>query len=99
MNTYMILFGFTDQGIRDIKESPARVEAAKEMVRSMGGEMKDFYGILGHPHYDTIFIFDAPDEEAVAKAVLAIAAGGNVRTESHRLFSEDEYRKVISDLP
>ncbi|WP_303907681.1 GYD domain-containing protein [Thiohalomonas denitrificans] len=98
MHIYLIFFGFTAQGIQDIKESPARVEAAKETVRTMGGEMKAFYGILGS-EFDTIFILEAPDDEAVAKMVLAIASGGNVRTETHRLFTEDEYKKVISSLP
>lgn len=98
MNTYLIFFAFTAQGITDIKESPARVEAAKEVVRSMGGEMKTFYGILGS-EFDTIFIIEAPDDQAVAKMVLSVASGGNVRTETHRLFTEDEYRNMISSLP
>ncbi len=98
MNSYLVFFGFTAQGIQNIKESPARVEAAKETVRAMGGEMKAFYGILGS-QFDTIFILQAPDDEAVAKMVLAIASGGNVRTETHRLFTEEEYKEVISALP
>lgn len=98
MHTYVIFFGFTGQGIHKIKDSPARVEAAKKTVRSMGGEMKAFYGILGS-QFDTMFILKAPDDETVAKMVLSIASGGNVRTETHRLFTEDEYRKIISALP
>jgi uncharacterized protein with GYD domain len=98
MHTYMVLFGFTSEGIRNIKESPDRVAAAKEVVERMGGQMKAFYGILGS-QFDTIFILDAPDDESVAKMVLTIASGGNVRTETHRLFTEEEYRKVISELP
>jgi uncharacterized protein with GYD domain len=98
MASYLVLFGFTSQGIQQIKESPARVEAAKQTVRSLGGEVKAFYGILGSAH-DTMFIVEAPDDEAVAKMVLTIAAKGYVRTESHRLFTEDEYRKVIRSLP
>ena len=98
MHTYMVFFGFTAQGVRNIKESPARVEAAKRTVKSMGGEMKAFYGILGS-QFDTIFILKAPSDVAVAKMVLAIASGGNVRTETHRLFTEDEYRSIISALP
>jgi len=98
MHTYVVFFGFTAQGIQKIKESPARVEAAKQTVRSMGGEVKAFYGILGS-QFDTMFILEAPDDEAVAKMVLVIASGGNVRTQTHRLFTEDEYRKVISALP
>ncbi len=98
MHTYLVLFGFTGEGIQKVKESPARVEAAKQTVRSMGGETKAFYGILGS-QFDTLFIIEAPDDEAVAKMVLAIASRGSVRTQSHRLFSEDEYRKIISALP
>lgn len=98
MHTYMIFFGFTAQGIQHIKESPARVEAAKETVRAIGGQMKAFYGILGS-QFDTVFIIEAPDDEAVAKMALGIASEGNVRTETHRLFTEDEYRNIMNALP
>lgn len=98
MHTYLVFFGFTAQGIQKIKDSPTRVEAARQMVKAMGGETKAFYGILGS-RFDTLFIVEAPDDEAVARIVLAIAAGGNVRTESHRLFTETEYRKIIAELP
>jgi len=98
VKTYIIFFGFTAQGIQNIKDSPARVDAARQVVRSMGGEVKVFYGIMGG-RFDTIFIIQAPDDESVAKMALAIASGGNVRTESHRLFTGDEYRELISSLP
>jgi uncharacterized protein with GYD domain len=98
MSTYLMLFGFAPQGIEKIKESPARVEAAKEIVRSMGGEVRAFYGIQGSAH-DTMFILEAPDDEAVAKMALMIAARGNVRTETHRLFTEDEYKELIRSCP
>lgn len=98
MPSYLMLFSFTTEGIKQIKESPARVEAAKQTVRSSGGEVKAFYGIVGSAH-DTMFIVEAPDDEAVAKMFLAIASRGFVRTETHRLFTEDEYRKTIRSLP
>lgn len=98
MATYLMQFSFTQKGMEQIKESPARVADAKEAVRSRGGEVKVFYGILGS-EYDTMFIVEAPDDQAVAKMVLAIAALGNVRTQTHRLFSEDEFRSIISSLP
>lgn len=97
-NTYIIFFGFTAQGIENIKQSPARVEAAKETVRAFGGEVKAFYGILGSD-FDTIFIVEAPNDEAVSKMVLTIASSGNVRTQTHRLFTEQQYRRLISELP
>ncbi len=98
MASYLMLFSFTQQGIQKIKESPARVDAARQTVRSLGGEVKAFYGILGGLG-DTMFVVEAPDDAAVARMVLAIAALGNVRTETHRLFTEDQYRKVIESLP
>lgn len=98
MNTYVIFFGFTAEGIENIKQSPARVQAAQETVRSLGGEMKAFYGILGS-EFDTIFILEAPDDETVAKIALAIAAGGNVRTQTHRVFTQEQYDRIISELP
>ncbi len=98
MNTYVIFFSFTQKGIENIKDSPARVEAAKKTVKALGGEMKAFYAILGSK-YDTLFIVEAPDDSTVARMVLSIASKGSVSTETHRLFNEAEYSKIISSLP
>ena len=98
MAAYMILFSFTQKGIQEIKDSPARLTAAKEIISNMGGEVRAFYAILGS-QYDTMFILDAPNDEKLGGMVLEIARHGHVRTQTHRLFSEDEYRKIISSLP
>jgi uncharacterized protein with GYD domain len=98
MATYLMLFSFTQQGIEKIKESPARVEAAKKTIRQIGGEFRAFYGILGS-QYDTLFIVEAPSDEKIAEMALAIATLGNVRTQTHRLFSEGEFGRMISSLP
>lgn len=98
MNTYVIFFNFTQQGMQNIKDSPKRVQDAKEVVKSMGGEAKEFYGMLGSK-YDTMFIVQAANDEAIAGMVLAIARKGYVSTDSHRLFTETEYSKLISSLP
>ena len=97
MPSYLILFSFTQQGVEKIKESPARTEAAKQMIRQMGGEVLAFYGILGS-QYDTMFMVKAPNDEKLAEMVLAIAMLGNVRTQTHRLFSEDEFKRIILSL-
>ena len=97
MATYIILFRFTQQGIKNIKESPDRVDAAKQTFRAMGAEVKEFYSVMGK--YDTVFVVEAPDDETIAKLTLAIGSLGNVRTETLRAFTEDEYRKIIADLP
>ena len=60
--------------------------------------MKAFYGVLG-AEFDTLFILEAPDEEAVARMALAISALGNVRTSTHRVFPEAEYSRIVSGLP
>ena len=99
MATHVIFFGFTQQGIERIKESPARVKEAKQIIESLGGKVKDFYGIMGMTGYDTLLIVEAPNDEVVAKAVLMTAQKGNVRTSTVRAFTESEYNRVIEDLP
>jgi uncharacterized protein with GYD domain len=98
MATYVVTFSFTEQGIQQIKESPGRVEAAKRTIQDLGGEVKAFYGVLGAA-FDTMFIVEAPDEEAMARMSLAISALGNVRTSTHRAFPEAEYRRIVSGVP
>lgn len=97
MATYIMLFRFTRQGIENIKESPARVEAAKKAFQAMDAELKAFYLVLGQ--YDTVCIVEAPDDATVAKLSLAIGSLGNVRAESLRAFTEDEYMEIVAGLP
>jgi len=97
MATYIILFRFTQQGIQNIKESPDRVDAAKKVFRDVGAEVKKFYSVMGQ--YDTVLTVEAPNDETIAKATLAIGSLGNVRTETLRAFTEDEYRKIVTSLP
>ena len=99
VSTYVVLFGFTQEGIRNIKDSPARVEAARKSFRALGAEVKEFYAVMGMGQYDTMFIVEAPNDETVVKANLAIGSLGNVRTTTHRAFKEDEFRKIIAALP
>lgn len=98
MATYLMTFSFTQQGVQNIKDIPDRVEAAKKLVKSLGGEVKVFYGLLG-AEYDTMFILEAPDEQSAGRMALAISSLGNVRSSTHRAFSEEELMKLISGLP
>ena len=97
MSKYIILFRFTQKGIENIKESPARVEAAKQLFRDMNATVEKFYGLMGR--YDTLFIVEAPDDETIVKAAAAIGSLGYVKTETLRAFTEDEYRSIIEALP
>ncbi len=97
MSKYMILFRLTQKGIENIKESPARVEAAKQLFRDMNAKVEKFYGLMGR--YDTMFIVEAPDDETIVKAVATLGSLGNVQTETLRAFTEEEYRNIIEALP
>src|SRR5512138_497265 len=97
MCSYVMFFNFTAQGIEKLKQSPARVDAAKKLCRDLGGEVKQFYGLMGR--YDTMFILEAPDDETAVKIAAAIGRQGNVRSETLRAFTEGEYLRILSALP
>jgi uncharacterized protein with GYD domain len=97
MSTHILLINFTQKGIESVKESPSRADAFKSLCRQHGAEMKTFYLTMGR--YDLVAIVEAPDDLTVAKLVLALAARGNVRTETLRAFPEAEYRSIIAALP
>ncbi len=97
MPTYITLLRYTQKGVENIKESPKRLDAAKQTFRFLGAEIKAFYFVTGQ--YDAVVISEAPDEETIVQAAVATASIGNVRTESFRAFTEDEYRKIIATLP
>jgi uncharacterized protein with GYD domain len=91
--TYVALFNWTDQGVRDFRDSVDRYEAASAAFGKLGLSFKDTYWTLG-PH-DLVAIIDAPDEETLAAALLSVASQGNIRTTTMRAFSLDEMRNVI----
>jgi len=97
MATYLMQFSFTQQGIETIKDLIARAEAAKNLIRQAGGEVQAYYALLGGD-FDTMFILNAPNDEKVAQMALGIARTGNVRTQTHRLFNEDEIKRITSSL-
>jgi len=97
MPTYVSLLRWTQQGVAQIKESPSRLDAFKQALKSVGGELKSFYMVMGQ--YDMVTTFEAPSDEVVAKVALALASKGGVRTETLRAFTEDEYRRIIAAVP
>ena len=97
MATYIILINYTDQGIRNIKDSPKRLDAAKKMLKTMGGEIKDFYLTMGT--YDIAIVAEAPSDDVITKFALAAGSLGNIRTTTLKAFPEAEYRKIIAALP
>jgi uncharacterized protein with GYD domain len=96
MARYIELLNWTDQGVKNVKDSPKRLDAARQLAKKMGCEVRDFYMTTGA--CDMVVIIDAPDDEAVAKFNLTLAMGGNVRTTTLKAFPEDAYRKIIGAL-
>lgn len=97
MPSYVILVNWTDQGIRNVKDSPKRADAFEAAVKAAGGTLKEFYLVLGE--YDLVVVTEAPNDETAAKLALATASLGNVRTVTMRAFNRDEFRKIIAGLP
>ena len=97
MATYMMLVMLTGQGVQNIKSSPTRVDTAREIFQDMGAKVKEVYLLMGR--YDMAFVVEAPNYETVAKAALILDSLGSMRTETLRAFTEDEYRKIIADIP
>ena len=97
METYIVMGNFTKEGIENIKESPRRLEAAKQWIEHAGGRWKGWYLTMGR--YDFVLLAEAPNGEAAAVLTLATASLGNVRTETMRAFTEQEYERIIVDIP
>lgn len=97
MPTYIALLKWTSQGLQNIKQSPSRLDAARKGFEAVGVRMKDFYMVTGQ--YDMVAVIEAPDDVALAKAILAATAQGSITTETFRAFTENEYRQIMGGLP
>ena len=96
MSTYICLGPWTQKGIENIKDSPARLDAAREEWEKQGVTIRDFYLTTGQ--YDLVIMIDAPDDTTIAKVLLAQASKGGLRTTTLHAFSEAEYREIIGSL-
>jgi uncharacterized protein with GYD domain len=97
MPRYVSLIDWTEQGISDFKDTVDRYEAAQEQFQQIGVNFVDVYWCLGG--HDIVAVMDAPDDESLAAALLAVGAQGNIRTQTMRAFSRDEMRGVIGKAP
>ena len=96
MATYVVLANFTDQGVKNVKDSTKRAEAFKELAKSQGATVKDLYWTLGQ--YDIIATVDAPDDMVITALGLTLAKAGNVRTQTLRAFSQADMGAVLSKV-
>ena len=96
MATYIMLAHFTDQGIRNIKDTTKRGDAFKELAKSLGVTVKDLYWTLGQ--YDIAAIMDAPDDAVVTALGLSLGKSGNVRTQTLRAFSGSDMNAILGKV-
>ena len=76
MFTYITLYRYTSQGIRSVKDSPNRVEQARQTLEKAGAKLKMIYLTTGR--YDLVAVSEWPTEEAAMAFLLAQGAAGNV---------------------
>jgi len=94
MATYVVLMNWTEKGIKDFKDSTKRAAVAEEGMRKSGIALKEIYWTVGA--YDVVCVFEAPDDETFAAALLQLGAAGNVRTTTMRAFSKGEFDAIVS---
>ena len=97
MLTFITFINFTDQGIKNVKDSPRRMRAGKALLKKMGGRVKQVYLTSGD--CDAVLIAEVPDGDVMAKFAMALGALGNVRTTTVRAWPEAEFKKMVSELP
>ena len=97
MPTFMVSMNFTDQGIRTIKDAPKRVQAARDLAKKLGMEIKHIYLTAGDS--DLVAFVETPNGDNVAKFALTLGSLGNVHTRTGRVWSEAEFLKIVSELP
>ena len=97
MPSYLSLINWTDQGVRNVKDSPQRFDAFKQAVEAAGGRIIFLYMTMGA--YDLATLVELPSDETMARMVLAVGTLGNVRTTTLKAFTEAELRSIIGGLP
>jgi uncharacterized protein with GYD domain len=97
MPMFIMSLGWTDQGIRAVKDFPKRSKAARDIAKKVGVDIKEVYLTSGDS--DLLLIVDTPNGDNVAKFALALGALGNVRSRTARAWPETEFQKLISELP
>ena len=96
MPTYVSLVSWTDQGVKNYRDTVARAESFRAMVHQAGGQVRELLWTLGE--YDIVTVIEAPDDEAAMALLLQTASLGNIRTQTMRAMGADEIGGVIGRM-
>ena len=96
MPTYISLVNLTEQGVREAKNAPERLQTFETAVKEVGGKLIGFYLVMGQ--YDYIIVTEAPDDQTAARLILGTIAQGSVRTQTMRAFPREEFEQIAQGL-
>jgi uncharacterized protein with GYD domain len=96
MTTYVMLATWTDQGLRNAPDSAKRLDAAKKLLKDMGGEFTSIFLTMGE--FDLVMVYEAPDDVIAARFSIQLGMLGNVRCRTLKAFPEAAYREIIATL-
>jgi len=96
MANYVMLLQWTDQGIRNVKDTTKRARAASEFATKMGVKLADAFWTLGS--YDLTLIVEAPDDETITAFALKLASLGNVKTQTMRAYRAKEMDAILGKV-
>ncbi|MFF8943053.1 GYD domain-containing protein [Streptomyces sp. NPDC014864] len=94
MPTYVTLMTWTDQGIRNYKDTAKRAGTFDSALQKLGAKLLSIYWTVGP--YDVVAIVEAPDDETAAAALLQLGGVGNVRSTTLRAFGREETERIIA---
>ncbi|MEV7859486.1 GYD domain-containing protein [Streptomyces hirsutus] len=94
MPTYVTLLNWTDQGIRNYKDTGKRAEAFAAAAQKLGAKVLNLYWTVGS--YDLVAVVEAPDDETATAALLQLGGVGNARTTTLRAFGREEMDRIIA---
>src|SRR5712691_3036610 len=94
MATFVSLINWTEQGIKNFRDTPKRAKAFRELVEQNGGRVVSLHWTLGE--YDLVAITEAPDDETFTAIGLILGSLGNVRTATLRAFDEAAIERIIA---
>ena len=97
MSTYVWLVNWTDQGIRNVKETTKRAQSFREAAEKMGVNVKEILWTMGR--YDLVLVIDAPNDETISLLALGLGMGGNARTETLKAFSMQAMDQILKGFP
>src|SRR3712207_2443374 len=96
MPTYVFLINWTDQGIRNVKQTIERTDHGGEIAQKHGLKLERAYWTVAA--YDMVAVFEAPDDEAISAHLLEIGSLGNVGSATLRAYDEEEMSAILQTL-